>query len=395
MPKILFLSSHVGLGHVTRDYRISIALSSLANTNLKIDWCTAEPAYTYLHIKREKILDICHKLSSMSVMMEEYMDKKMIYRPLMLRKYLHALGRNYDVLRKGIDWDEYDLIVADEFWEIVLKGDEEILSKTIFITDIIFKNYESNPFESLASYILNKFYINVYPKFMERFYIGLPWDIPNQKTYFLYGEWMVEWIHKYFKIVGRIPSVPYKYRIIGRRDARNLLKLNDRDIVITVLLGGTKADTATILKTIEKFWILFKEKYSEAKLIMILGPRTKYKENKLKDTIIIDFTPDIGLYLIASNIVISRSGKTSVTDLEYLGIPSIIIPVKNHFEQKYIAKTEPKYFKFIKQINSTCNPKTLLNQTITLLKYRRTSTSIKYFIGDKIISKQIIKKIKN
>ena len=395
MLKILFLSSHIGLGHVTRDYRISLALSSLMNKSLKVEWCTTEPAYTYLHIKGEKILDVCHRLSSMSVMMEEYADKKMIYRPWMLKKYLHALGKNYDILEKEVDWNEYDLIIADEFWEIVLKGDEKILNKTIFITDMIFKNYELNPFESLASYILNKYYIDVYPKFMERFYIGLPWDIPNQKTYFLYGERMIEWIHKYFKIVGRIPSVPYKYRIMGKKNARKLLKLNDKDIIITVLLGGTKADASTILKTMNKFWILFKEKYPESKLIMILGPRTKYNENKLSDTIIIDFTPDIGLYLIASNIVVSRGGKTSVTDLEYLGIPSIIIPVKNHFEQKYIAKTETKYFKFIKQVNSTCNPKTLLNRTITLLKYQRTPTPIKYFIGDEIISKQIIKNIKN
>lgn len=87
---------------------------------------------------------------------------------------------------------------------------------------------------------------------MERFYIGLPYDIPNQKIYFLYGEYMSRWIHKYFKIVGRIPSVEYKYRIMKKRDARRSLKLNEEDIIITVLFGGTKADSTIILKIIEK-----------------------------------------------------------------------------------------------------------------------------------------------
>lgn len=115
MLRILFLPSHIGLGHVTRDYKISTSLSSLIDLDLKIDWCTAEPAYTYLQAKGQKILDICRELISMSVIAEEYVDKKTLYRPWTLKKHLHILEKNYDILKKGISWNTYDLIIADEF----------------------------------------------------------------------------------------------------------------------------------------------------------------------------------------------------------------------------------------------------------------------------------------
>lgn len=126
---------------------------------------------------------------------------------------------------------------------------------------------------------------------------------------------------------------------------------------------------------------------------MILGPRIKYYRDILKNSIIIRFTSNIGLYLNASNIVISRAGKTSVTDLEYLGIPSIIIPIRNHFEQKYIAQQETKHFKFIKYIDNIHNIKKLVTQATNLLTYSKNPAPLKYFIGDKIIAKQITRAI--
>ncbi len=391
--KILFLTSHIGLGHATRDYKIKLALSNSIEKDLEVEWCTAEPAYTYLQAKGEKIIKICRRLFSMSIIAEEYIDKKILYRPWVLREYLHLLERNYEILESNIRWREYDLIIADEFWEIILRNEKKILDKTIFLTDIVFKNYELNIFESLASYILNKYYVTVYPKFMDRFYIGLPWDIPNQKIYFLYGEWMSRWIHKYFKIIGRIPSVPYKYRDMKMVEARKNLGLYEDNIIITTLLGGTKADSDTILRAIERFWKIFNKKYQKTEMIIILGPRTKY-ENNLENIRVLGFTLDIGLYLTASNIVISRAGRTTVTDLEFLGIPSIITPIKNHFEQKYIAQQETKYFEYIRYINNIENIENLYMQVSDLLNYSRKPAPLKYFMGDMNIADTIAKKYK-
>jgi hypothetical protein len=138
MRKVLFLPSHIGLGHVTRDYRIYKELMRISKDNIKVEWCSPPPPYIFLKNIDLDSIETCKRLFSMSIMAEEYIDKKLLYRPWTLPRYFKYLHNNYKIIKNVIDAENYDLIVGDETWELVLDGDREILKKTIFLTDIVF-----------------------------------------------------------------------------------------------------------------------------------------------------------------------------------------------------------------------------------------------------------------
>jgi UDP:flavonoid glycosyltransferase YjiC (YdhE family) len=199
---------------------------------------------------------------------------------------------------------------------------------------------------------------------------------------------MLEWVLEYFKIVGRIPSVDEKYRSLTREKARDLLKI-DGDPIITVLLGGASADSQKFLKLIERLWNVLGLEYSKSTLILITGPRISYRDRfDDKRVIIRGYVKDVGAYLKASNVVISRAGRTTVTDLEYLGIPSVIIPLNNHFEQNFIARESSSAYPYIKPIWEF-NLKPLYKAIKVLLDMSPKPSSDKIFQGHKIIAYEL------
>lgn len=394
MLRILFIPSHIGLGHVTRDYRIYKELTKIFEENLNVEWCSPPPPYIFTKAMKLRNVEECKRLFSMSAIAEEYIDKKLIYRPWILAKIPKYLYDNYEVMAEILKRGKYDLIVADEAWELVLKGDPEVLQKTIFLTDIVFKPYELNIFESIASYILNNFYLNRFPLFKERFFIGLPIDVPRQKISLLTGGYMIQWVVKYFKIAGRIPSVDRRYRALSTEKARDVIGV-DGEPVITILSGGTSADSIKFFKLIEKFWKIFSSRYRESRLIIITGPKVSYKPRFHNDKVtLMGFVKDVGAYLRASDIVISRGGRTTVTDLEYLAIPSVIIPLNNHFEQRMIIKEACSLYPYIKSLNDY-NWKSLYNIVRELFNLSPTPPSEKLYQGHRLIAKWISNILRN
>jgi UDP-N-acetylglucosamine:LPS N-acetylglucosamine transferase len=96
---------------------------------------------------------------------------------------------------------------------------------------------------------------------------------------------------------------------------------------------------------------------------------------------------DPGLYLVASDIVISRGGRTSVTDLEYLGIPSIVIPIKNYFEQEFLSNEEARLFPNIIRFDEKWGYKRLLKMVEKALETGRMNNPPKLFSGDNVMVK--------
>ena len=384
--KVLFLSSHIGLGHVTRDLRVKKILINKSN-KIDVSWCSTHPVYEYLKNKGEKVLNICNKLWSMTPIAEQYIENRTLFRPDILRRYLKILENNYKILNENIEWDYYDLIYADEFWKIVLMEKFKYIDKLLFATDIIFKPYEYNLYENVISYILNRYFINKYKTFRHKFYIGLLDEVPNQKIFYIYGEYMWRWIKENFTIVGKIPSIEKVYKEYDKEYFKNKLNVEPEYKIITLILGGTKSRSKYLLDKLCTIWKDLREEF-DGKLIIILGPRTKYecRDDYIE---ILNTVYDVGPYLAASDIVISRAGKTTVTDLEYLGIPSIIIPTKGHFEQEWIAKVSSSKYKFIKSLSEDTGLITFRKIIKKLINLTRFKTNINEFRGAEKLSRYI------
>lgn len=382
--KILFLSSHIGLGHVTRDLQVK---ELLVRKSRKIDvvWCSAHPVYEYPIGKGEKVIDACRELSSMSPIAEQYIENKVIFRPSILKSYLKILERNYRILDEDIVWDDYDLVYADEFWELVLAENFKHTDRLFFATDFVFKQYEINPIENLISYILNQYFIRRFKAFRYKAYIGLLDEIPNQRISLIHGEYMPSWVGRNFIVVGKIPSVDQTYRESSPEVFKKRLGIDPEYKVITVLLGGTRSRSEILLQRICSAWESIRDEFG-GKLVIILGPRTKYDCDE-ENVEIHNLVYEVGEYLASSDIIISRAGRTTVTDIEYLGIPSIIIPIKGHFEQKWIAKISSSKYEFVESLNEEFTAETLVKKVRKLMNMGRFKTKVNEFKGaEKIVS---------
>jgi hypothetical protein len=121
--------------------------------------------------------------------------------------------------------------------ELLLGAGKEARDRTVFSTDIVFKQYSINPIENGASFALNTFFARAYKEFPHRIFIGLLEGIPNQKIKLFSGESMREWVREYFWIIGRIPSIGKMYKKMSPREARKRLGIENYSRVVTVLFG--------------------------------------------------------------------------------------------------------------------------------------------------------------
>ncbi len=337
--KILFLSSHVGLGHVTRDYAISKVLVK-EKPGIKIDWCTAQPALGYLEARGEtRLLGCCNELESFSRAIEEIFNETG-YRLDRLRSYLEILRANYQKIRRCIEPDDYDLIYADEFWELMLSGEKRFFDKTVFATDFVYKPYELNPLQFFISLALNRYFKKKLLVFKHLMYLNSIDETPSGRWYPLIGESVREWIRKNMFVAGLTTSyIPGE--LSSRSEARERLGLGEEPI-LTATVGGTGARSIFLLSKIIEAFKIYKEgeEGKNAKLIVVSGPRTPPPKGE-KDVISLGLVPDMRAIYAASDLFITRPGRTTTADIECLpwGQPAVFIPIKNHFEHKMIAQS--------------------------------------------------------
>jgi len=279
--KILYISSSVGLGHVTRDYRLSLEFKK---HGYSLTWITSGIALEYLKSKGETVHYISNELKSMGDSFEKFFKHGQMYPGV---KNIIDLYKTFSYNKRKINeinLDAYDAIISDEGWEMLGK----INKKTFFITD--FEEF-SGKFGTIGNYLirkLNSWYHDSLAKNTINYYIGL--SPPTQKN---------------FKYFGQVFTHGASYP-----------KTSDKNYIL-VTLGGTKAGTS----------IIHKIKRVEAGIpLMIQNPNCGESR----------FNP---LSLIAnSSAVICMGGYGSLIEVSSMKKRAIINVPYNDFEQESNAK---------------------------------------------------------
>jgi uncharacterized protein (TIGR00661 family) len=222
-------------------------------------------------------------------------------------KWLQQIVKKYKI----------DIVISDNRYGLYNKN-----CYNIFITHQLFINTGNRFIEGLAQKI-NYHYIN---KFNE---CWVP-DAEGIKN--LAGELSRPKIK---------PTQPVKYIGILSRFTKLAVEKN---IDLLVMLSGPEPQR-TMLEEI----VLKQLKETNLKTVFVRGlPSTEnklYSENKLVEIINHLSATDLNKLICSANIVLSRSGYSTVMDLAVLQQPSILIPTPGQTEQEYLAKylAEKKY----------------------------------------------------
>ncbi len=281
--KILYASSSVGLGHVTRDVHLAKYLDWA-----DIQWITAGQALRYLESRGLDILSVSHDLYELGSLLRPFFRDGWIKIDLGdMRKLYNSIQENAKKVSDAVDFDNYDIVIADEFWEILLLKDIGV--KNIFITDFIrFKPIGNSLLQRIILPIINRMILSRIMSFDVRIYVGFDWR--NYKGFEYYGQ-----IYTHEEYIE-----PFE------------------DDYVLVNIGGTDIGRPVrdkVVSILEDLDINYR----------VIGGKDFFSPNPVKT-------------IAGARLVITLGGYGSLLELARFRKRGIIIPLGNHFEQEDNAK---------------------------------------------------------
>ena len=217
--RVLYISGSLGLGHITRDLAIANELRK-HKSDIEISWLAAHPADLLLKEAGERLLPEADQYANDNIPAENAAKGN----HLNLLKYLTKASKEWEKNVKIFDQvtikEQYDLIIGDEAYEIVVgiqKKPSLKRSPFVMIYDFIgLDAMTNNPFEWLGTYIWNRIWSIDFKRgrplnFDLALFVGEEEDVPDEKFGFMLPN-RREWAKTLCKFVGYIfPFNPREY----------------------------------------------------------------------------------------------------------------------------------------------------------------------------------------
>jgi pimeloyl-ACP methyl ester carboxylesterase len=277
-PRALYLSSPIGLGHARRDLAIARELRKL-HPNLQVDWLAQDPVTRLLAANDERIHPASERLASETRHIEEEAGEHDLNCFEAIRNMDEILVSNFLLFQEAVETDHYDLVIADEAWEIDHYWHEHPELKQAqmaWLTDFV--GWVPMPAGGAREAMLTADYnaemighVEGHPALRDRaIFVGNPRDIaplgfgPDLPD-------MRDWIPKHFAfsgyIIGQHPD------LFGPRgELRRRLGYSHEETRCIVAVGGSGVGTALIRRILAAYPIA-KRHIPGLAMTIVTGPR--------------------------------------------------------------------------------------------------------------------------
>jgi UDP-N-acetylglucosamine--N-acetylmuramyl-(pentapeptide) pyrophosphoryl-undecaprenol N-acetylglucosamine transferase len=312
MKKMIFFSSPIGLGHVTRD---SAIIQHIPEISTK--FVTGNAAVKFLEQLQFDVKDA-------------YIPPQFIVENGLLQNPLRWLWKYYkyykdckNISSKIIKKENPHAIVSDEdFASITIAQEQNI--PTVLITDVLETRFTSG-FGSIIERKMNHSMRDIMKKCDV---VILPEKGDDKDNMRRVGP-----------IVRTINN--------SREELRKKFSFNKKTIVVSV--GGTDAGKFLIEKTLKL------KIQDDSELVIVSGP--SLKKNYGKNVRSLGFVNNLHEIIFAADLIISLAGNSTIDESKSYGTPGIFIPIKNHFEQEDNAKEEGFSYNDINKLDSLISQK--------------------------------------
>ena len=339
--RALYLSSPIGLGHGRRDIAIARELRAL-HPDIELDWLAQDPVTRLLAASGEKIHPASARLASESRHIEEEAGEHDLNAFQAIRRMDELLIANFMVFQEAVEAGGYDLVIADEAWEIDHYWHEHPelkKAKLAWFTDFV--GFLPMPDGGAREAFLAADYnaemighIERHPDVRDRsIFVGSPEDIVPLG----FGKdlpQMRDWIPRHFDFSGYVLGEhPQSF---GDRDAlRASLGYRPGERVCIVTVGGSGVG-APLIKRILRSYPVARAKLPELRMIVVAGPRIDPATLDVpKGVEVRAFVPNLDRHLAACDLALVQGGLTTCMELAAAGTPFLYFPLRNHFEQNF------------------------------------------------------------
>jgi pimeloyl-ACP methyl ester carboxylesterase/predicted glycosyltransferase len=341
MKRALYLSSPIGLGHGRRDIAITRELRKL-HPDLEVAWLAQDPVTRLLEANGENIHPLSARLASESRHIELESGEHDLHAFQAIRRMDEVLIHNFMIFQDAVDGGSYDLVIADEAWDIDHYWHEHPeLKKSALAWFTDFVGFLPMPAGGAHEAFLTSDYnaemiehIERHPGVRDRaIFVGEPDDIIPRS----FGKDlpdMREWVPKHFDFAGYILG-EHPRSFGAREDLRRALGYRSDERICIVTVGGSGVGVH-LIKRILQSYPLARASIPDLRMIVIAGPRIDPRSLFPPSGVEVRaFVPNLDRHLAACDFALVQGGLTTCMELTAAGTPFIYFPLKNHFEQNF------------------------------------------------------------
>jgi pimeloyl-ACP methyl ester carboxylesterase/predicted glycosyltransferase len=339
-PRVLYLSSPIGLGHARRDTAIADELRRLV-PEARIDWLAQDPVTRVLAARGERVHPASAALASESAHFEGEASGHDLHVFEAVRRMDEILIANFMTFLEVVEADRYDLVIGDEAWDVDhFLHEEPAVKRTRFAWLTDFVGYLPMPSGGAREAALTADYnaemlahIARHPGVRDRsIFVGDPDDLVDLP----FGPGLPsirEWTTAHYAFAGYITGFD-PAALPDRADLRAELGYRPDEKVVVAAVGGSGVGAPLLRRLIEAHRIAAR-KIDGLRTVLVTGPRID--PASLPDAAGLDkrtFVPDLHRHLAACDLAAVQGGLTTTMELTAAGRPFLYFPLGNHFEQQ-------------------------------------------------------------
>ncbi|GAA3232480.1 alpha/beta hydrolase [Actinocorallia longicatena] len=339
--RVLYLCSPIGLGHARRDIAIAGELRK-QRPGVEIDWLTQHPVTRLLERAGERIHPACSWLVAESAHIEAEAGEHDLHCFEALRRMDEILVANFMVFHDVVRDGDYDLVVADEAWDVDHFLHENPRLKTFayaWLTDFVglLPMPGDGPRRRLVTADYNEEMIRHvarHPRVRDRaLFVGDPEDVVTDR----FGPelpFIREWTRANYDFTGYVTGFD-QASLPSRAALREELGYGPGERVCVVTAGGSGVGRH-LLQTVVDAYPEAARRVPGLRMIVVTGPRVDPGDlHRTEGVELRSFVPDLPRHLAAADLAVVQGGLTTCMELTAAGRPFLYVPLRNHFEQQF------------------------------------------------------------
>jgi pimeloyl-ACP methyl ester carboxylesterase/predicted glycosyltransferase len=335
--RALFLCSPIGLGHARRDLAIAARLREL-RPDLRIDWLAQSPVSAVAAARGERIHPASRWLATESAHIEAEAGEHDLRVFDAVRRMDEILVNNFMVFDDVVRADPYDLVVADEGWEVdgLLHENPELKrSAYAWLTDFV--GWLPMPDGGDREAALTADYnaemlanIERLPRIRDRaIFVGDPDDIVPDT----FGPGLPsirDWTTAHYDFAGYVTGFTPP---ADREALRAELGYKPDERVCLVTVGGSGVGHHLLRRVVAAYPAVARV-VPGLRMVVVTGPRIDPATVPAPRGVdVVGYLPELYRHLAACDVAVVQGGLTTTMELTALRRPFVYVPIRNHFEQ--------------------------------------------------------------
>jgi predicted glycosyltransferase len=287
-----------------------------------------------------------------------------------------VLIANFMIFQDAVEEGRYDLVIADEAWDIDHHWHEHPelkRAKLAWFTDFV--GFVPMPSGGEHEVFLTTDYnaemiehVERHPGVRDRaIFVGSPEDVVPLS----FGKdlpAMRDWVPKHFDFAGYVIG-EHPQTFGERTELRRRLGYRPDERVCIVTVGGSGVGSHLIRRILQAYPAV-RSRLPELRMIVVAGPRIDPASLNVPAGVEVRaFVPNLDRHLAACDLALVQGGLTTCMELAAAGTPFLYFPLRNHFEQNFhVAHRLDRYGAGRRMAFATSTPDAIADAMVDALR---------------------------